>query len=166
MTYQLNSIANYFIDKANKQGNSDLTPMKLLKLVYIAHGWSLAISNKALFHEEVHAWKYGPVIPPLYHSVKRFKSLPVTEPLPEFTGSFIQEGDKKVLDFVWNQYGRYDGIRLSAITHKEDSPWYKVWNESRETVIPGNLIKDYYGGLYAQALRNLKEKKEESVNAS
>lgn len=165
MTYHLNSIANYFIEKANEHGNANLTPMKLLKLVYIAHGWSLAISEKPLFGDEIHAWKYGPVIPNLYHSVKRFKAQPVTEPLAEFTGSFIHESDKKILDFVWNQYGRYDGIRLSAITHQENSPWFKVWNEARETLIPDDLIKDYYRTLYQQALRNLEEKKKEAADA-
>ncbi len=38
-----------------------LTPMHLLRLVYISHGWMLAIYGRSLFHESVEAWKYGPV---------------------------------------------------------------------------------------------------------
>jgi hypothetical protein len=32
------AIANYFIDKA-LEDDRELTPMKLIKLVYLAHGW-------------------------------------------------------------------------------------------------------------------------------
>jgi|GEM_PF-5349088 len=38
MSYSPSVIANYFLDRASKEGRA-VTPMQLLKLVYIAHGW-------------------------------------------------------------------------------------------------------------------------------
>lgn len=59
------SVANYFIDLAKKE-NKNLTQLGLMKRVYIAHGFSLAINKESLLDkrfDKVEAWKYGPVIP-------------------------------------------------------------------------------------------------------
>ena len=40
--YEASHIANYMLDRA-EQAEKSVTPMKLLKLVYIAYGWSLAV---------------------------------------------------------------------------------------------------------------------------
>ena len=49
-----------------------VSPMKLQKLVYFAHGWHLAIHNRPLVNEQVEAWKFGPVFSDLYHQIKSF----------------------------------------------------------------------------------------------
>jgi len=46
------AVANYLIGKAHSEGDR-ITVMKLLKLVYIAHGWSLGLTGKPLIGEEV-----------------------------------------------------------------------------------------------------------------
>lgn len=74
------SVANYLIDLANK-GKKQITQLGLMKRVYIAHGFSLAINNKSLLDkrfDKVEAWKYGPVIPSVYHSFKQYKASPIT----------------------------------------------------------------------------------------
>ena len=55
------AVANKFLELGERDGVSDITPMKLLKLVYIAHGWHLALSEgkKPLVNEASEAWKYG-----------------------------------------------------------------------------------------------------------
>lgn len=46
--YPACAVANYFIDKAEEDLIFDLTPLKLMKLVYISHGWCLAIYDVPL----------------------------------------------------------------------------------------------------------------------
>ena len=58
-----------------------LTPIHILKLVYIAHGWSLAIGEHPLIRNEIEAWEYGPVIRSLYDAVKRYGRDPISAPL-------------------------------------------------------------------------------------
>ena len=48
------------------------TPLHLVKLVYISHGWVLGFHGIPLIRESVEAWKYGPVIPAVYHRYKPF----------------------------------------------------------------------------------------------
>ena len=71
------AVANYFLDKA-KNAHRPLTPMKLQKLVYIAHGWHLALFDASLIRERVQAWRWGPVIEDLYHEFKEFAKQPIT----------------------------------------------------------------------------------------
>ena len=70
MPYKPKDIADYFLLKGADDAN--MTPMKLIKLVYIAHGWSLGLYNKTLINEQPQAWKFGPVIPSLYDEFKEF----------------------------------------------------------------------------------------------
>ncbi len=63
MGYSAQAVANCFLDLANKE-NKEITPLKIQKLVYIAHGWFLAVTDKPLVDDEfVEAWQYGPVFP-------------------------------------------------------------------------------------------------------
>src|SRR3546814_15536036 len=71
MTYEPSHVANYMLERAESEGRH-LTPMKLLTLVYIAYGWSLALLRKKLFDEQFRAWDLGPVVRSLYHEFKHF----------------------------------------------------------------------------------------------
>ena len=70
MSYPAKVIANYFIKKAIEQNDKSLNLMKLLKLLYIAQGWSLAMFDRKIINEPIDAWKYGPVVANIYHSLK------------------------------------------------------------------------------------------------
>ena len=75
------SVANYFIDLARKDGKK-IRPLKLMKLVYLAYGYALAIIDRSIIDprfDKVEAWRYGPVIPSVYHSFKQYRDSPVTQ---------------------------------------------------------------------------------------
>lgn len=151
MTYSARRIANYFI----KISNYDVTPLKILKLVYIAHGWCLAITDSPLIDEPIEAWKYGPVIQDLYDSFKHYGNQFITElaryPYEE---DEISTEYSKFLNKIWETYGEYTGVQLSNLTHKEGTPWYKVWNQNKPHTgsykINNELIKEYYKSLQLQ----------------
>lgn len=62
--YDVLTVADTILKIAKSKGKA-LTPMQLVKLTYIAHGWSLALHEKGLFKNKIEAWQYGPVIPDL-----------------------------------------------------------------------------------------------------
>lgn len=131
--------------------------MKLLKLVYFAHGWHLAITNKPLIIDPVEAWEYGPVVPALYRALKKYGSRHVDELLP--TGDepvTIYEEDKQtlmILDAVWKAYGHFRALQLSDITHMPGTPWYEVVYGTYQGRVPYGvdieigLIRDYFRKL-------------------
>ena len=145
-------IANYFIEKSLGTGE-ELTPMKLNKLVYIAHGWYLGLADRPLIGEGAQAWKYGPVIPSIYHRFKSYGGAQINslEPASDMiTIPEVRDGElKEFLQRIWDVYGHLSGLQLSSLTHQEGTPWSVVRSRSgnRENggaLIPNDLIKQHY----------------------
>lgn len=139
-------VAEYLLCKAKDAGKS-LTPMQILKLVYIAHGWNLGLYGNPLINESVEAWQYGPVIPSLYHAYKRFGSSPIDD-CPGAGPNEFGNDERRVMDQVWSGYGSRSGISLSTLTHQPGSPWFISYNEQgRGATISNDLIEDHYRRL-------------------
>lgn len=142
--YNCFDIANYFVELAKKDGQV-IGPMKLLKLTYIAHGYYLAFTDKPLFDNKIEAWKYGPVIPDLYHIIKRTKFSDSENNLLEmYSNNTIKSEDDKFLKAVWGAYKNLSGVQLSSLTHKEGTPWQKVYNGDYFKEIDDEIIKSCY----------------------
>ncbi|WP_187696523.1 Panacea domain-containing protein [Xanthovirga aplysinae] len=164
------AVANYFYYKAKEDCIYDYTAMKAIKLVYLAHGWYLAISRgEPLINESVEAWKYGPVIPSVYNKFKINGTRKIISPaLLEEDHERIdlllmneEDKDKKaikwgfkniekeVLDQVWSVYKDVSGWDISMLTHKAGSPWDIVWNKqggkkNKYAVIPNETIEEHF----------------------
>lgn len=149
------AVANYFITKSIESG-TDLTPMKVLKLVYIAHGFYLAATKgkEPLISETIEAWKYGPVISSLYHKLKHLGNGQIQEPISIYhmVGTAIRkvvpmpkEELFPFLDQVWDAFKGFTGGQLSTLTHQEGTAWDVVWNKrggmsQKSALIPNDLI--------------------------
>lgn len=160
MFYSPKSIANYFLDRAKESGEA-ISPMKLQKLVYYAHGWYAGFTGEPLIDEAVEAWQYGPVIPSLYHEFKRFGAGQITCKATEFDGLELKEtaapdssAVRAFLDKVWSAYGRFTGIKLSEMTHAAGSPWDQTWRASngmRGADIPFEQIVSHFKAVVAKS---------------
>jgi uncharacterized phage-associated protein len=150
-------VANWFIE--NLPGTD---PLKLQKLIYYVHGWHLAIKNGPLIDDFVQAWKYGSVIPAVYHEFKGYGN----DAIPRkalgtilerdadgdmaFVVPRIPPEDKQTQEFlkkIAEIFGQYTGLRLSAFTHQPGTPWFKIMkqNPNRKGVnIPDNEIQKYF----------------------
>lgn len=161
-------VANFFLEKGKKEGVT-ITPMKLIKIIYIAYGWALGAENIRLFDEEIEAWKYGPVIPSVYHEFKHFGSAPIVNFLSQEYNPFedlnahapkIPENNEdvlEVLELVWDLYKDKSATRLMSMTHQQGTPWYKIWNEDNKRMneeIPPEQIKTHYQTLIKSLLQD------------
>jgi len=130
--------------------------MHILKLVYIAHGWSLAIGDHPLIRNEIEAWEYGPVIRSLYDAVKHYGRDPISAPLKvvcvdpatneareeEPVEAFTDE-EQTILDRVVEVYGPLRAYQLSALTHKDGTPWSKVYAERHSTISDSEIAEHF-----------------------
>lgn len=153
MSYPAKAIANYFISKSiTDPKKSFLTPLKLIKLIYIAHGFYLALKGESLIQEPVEAWQYGPVVRSIYAEFKKYGNGSITQLAEIDKDQEIPQDDKYTLSFldnIWSKYGDFDGIELSAWSHEEYSPWHDTWINkkgrfSKSTSIENDLIRDYF----------------------
>ncbi len=170
MSYNPLIIANGFLDRAAARGET-LSPMKLQKLVYYAHGWFLALTGESLLDEPIHAWLYGPVVNSIYQEFRRFGSHPITTratvPIapPQHRGSSGEEdsvtdqGEQLAndpylsgfLNRIWDIYGGYTASQLSNKTHESGTPWSQIASQYRDrgtvprrVIIPNDSIKAYF----------------------
>jgi uncharacterized phage-associated protein len=124
--------------------------MRLLKLVYISHGWMLALCDQPLFRESAEAWKYGPVVSSVYHAYKQFGGNTITA-IPQAEPSGFSDNEKSIMSQVWTIYLPYNALQLSALTHSPNSPWAITVRESGLGArISNDLIKEYYRTLSVQ----------------
>jgi uncharacterized phage-associated protein len=148
--YNCFDIADYFVKIAKEEGQG-IDPMKLLKLTYIAHGWYLGFKDKPLFDNQVQAWKYGTVVPELYHVIKRFGNRYVDkDTLDLYTENKLETEDKNFINTIWKHYKKYSGGELSDKTHEIGTPWQRTYNGCPNITIPTERIKDYYKKLIAE----------------
>ena len=151
------AIANYFVKKALSADDNTkfITNMKVVKLVYIAHGWYLALFHKPLISERAEAWKYGPVIPSVYEAFRSYGKKPIDELAVKFSFAGNKEyklEDPKLepfLDQIWETYKGYSGTQLSALTHQKGTPWHKTWfreggKDAMGVVIWDEVIESHY----------------------
>jgi uncharacterized phage-associated protein len=138
------SIANIFIDKALRE-KQPIDPLKLQKLIYIAHGWSLAFTGRPLIKESFEAWKYGPVVPELYQRFKEYRSKYITQPTeaPEET---IDPVASDLINQVWDKYKDQSAVYLSSLTHEPGSAWSLSYDNSAwsSSYIPDSLIREEF----------------------
>ena len=160
MGYSAKAVANYFLSKYGKQR---ISPLKIQKLVYIAHGWYMAFYDDPLVDDEwAEAWRYGPVFPSLYHQFKHFGRLPIDDLAHEIDVDFkettpeippIDGRAHRLLDRVWEVYGDYTGAQLSNMCHRPGTPWDTTWNKyagRQNSNIDDALIRDYYKNVRAK----------------
>lgn len=152
MPYSAKAIANYFLYRANAAGQ-EITPMKMQKLVYIAHGWHLAIHGEPLIDEPVEAWRYGPVIPSLFQAFRKYGASPIAEHVDGVGRHALDNVNTQTLDDVMEAYGEMSAIDLMRLTHADDSPWSSVRDEddfsSCGEIIDDGRIKDHFAQLDA-----------------
>ena len=125
--YDAVNIAYYMLKVA--EGNSQtMTNLKLQKLVYIAHGYMLAMKDRRLINEAPQAWKYGPVIHSVYKRFRAYEDRKIDCEIPDVSN--LIDGDAKfVIEGVMRLYGNDTAIQLVNLTHEPETPWDEVWNK-------------------------------------
>lgn len=146
------AFANQFIIKS---GNEGLHHMKLQKLCFFAYGWWLAWHDKPIMTEGPEVWRYGPVFNSLYNSLTNYgrdrvlqtqKSNPFENP-PSISEK--DENTQKLVNWIWQRYGKLSGFELSAMTHEKGTPWRIEAERNNYIVpihhrIPDDIIKNYF----------------------
>lgn len=141
--------ARFFIAKNNKE-KKGLTNKKLQKLLYYAQAWNLVFNKRKLFNNDIEAWIHGPAIRSIYRKYKVFGFGNIEEKVDEKELDKLTKGEIKVLNAVWEVYGKYDADYLELLAHSED-PWIKARNnllpyQSSTRIISPAIMKNYYGG--------------------
>ncbi len=148
-------LANMFIERGGS--TSDLTHMKLQKLIFYADGWYSAFHDTKMVSESPQVWRYGPVYQSLYNllSGRRndpIRSLVTVSPFEPINEPSLPEDAATVVKWIFERYGSYSAVRLSDMTHAPGTPWHSIavqygFNVPFNLEIPDDLIQSYFKGL-------------------
>ena len=123
------------------------TPMHVLKLVYLAHGWMLGLYSEPLINESAEAWRYGPVVPSVYHCYKSFRGDPILHGEVDRTDQ-LDPHQTGIIDQTCEGYGQFTALQLSSLTHKKGTPWDITYRaKGLGAPIPNELILQHYQRL-------------------
>jgi uncharacterized phage-associated protein len=158
-------VANWLIDR-NIDDPSDLTHLKLQKLLYFFQGWHLVYFDFPLFEDNIHAWKYGPVVESVYYELRGYgKDDIIKNPIHGYTfedGEYkvdipifipLLKGEDGFLASAWSQLAKQETWRLVSASHAEGGPWDQVVNKVKSSghrmnpIIPIGLMKSYFKSL-------------------
>ena len=136
------------------------TPLKVLKLAYIAHGWRLALTAKdegesiPLVEDKVKAWQYGPVMINLYEKIQMDYVGRVPVEIFDDIDDTLSDDEREVIDFVVDTYDSKSAYQLVGVVHKKGTPWHDVYHgkksrfgisfSARNAEIPDSLTLEYY----------------------
>ena len=149
-------IANEFVRLAAAEGRC-FDQSQLQKLVYIAHGWCLALHDQPLTGDRPEAWEFGPVYRRLAEALARYGRDPIEHgidlaetPHPQGTpdrrrpiASDLDQKERELIATVYDNYGKLRASQLSNWTRKRIAPWKEIFEgtagEFRD--IPHSLVR-------------------------
>lgn len=156
MAHDSRAVANEMLKIAQNKGIKDMSIMKLIKLVYFAHEWTLGLTGKPLCFDSPEAWQYGPVFVKIYNSVRHDGSEPIAHPIKDRNGNIILDDDyteeeSDIINAVMECLGNLSAYRLSEITHRKGSPWHTTRYEyGAYWPISDTMIREYSKQKFAQ----------------
>jgi len=140
--YDSRQIANVFIRLARSKQGKGPSITQVIKLAYMAHGWTLALHDHALVNDRVEAWKYGPVIPTVYYAFRPFGTSDL-QPIEIYEDTLSDEKESLVRR-TYEVYGHLSPIQWRNLTHAKNGPWEKTYRHGHTMQIPDSLIKDHF----------------------
>ena len=149
MTYTPIQVANHFIRKYGRIGFRSIH-----KLLYLSHGWHLALKDEPLFEEQIEAWQLGPVYRSVYVHRKNQSLDQVFGPVKD-REVISDEWYVELFSTIYKVYGKRWASQLVALTHAPDTPWSKTTYEYRKDdeefplhlKIENDIIKEHFVSL-------------------
>ncbi|WP_368395404.1 Panacea domain-containing protein [Streptococcus gallolyticus] len=158
-------VANYIIEYSNEKGY-EINNLKLQKILYFVNARNIVENGSPLFEEEMEKWKYGPVVPSVYHEYKRFGALTISDNdlVREYivfdTNSFANLSNLKIVKYEPNNVknhqlieetvdalAKFNPFELVDITHS-----HTLWKKEEKRIKDGvkgikyttEEIKEYF----------------------
>jgi uncharacterized phage-associated protein len=138
-------VAMYFLSRANESEESDISNLKLQKLIYYAQAYHLAIFESPFFDEDFEAWTHGPVCPSVYHQYKQFGALPINIDSETDLNQF-SEDQLELLEEIYDVFGQFSAWKLRNMTH-EEAPW------KEKEAVAGSIEKSSMMEFYKTRLK-------------
>lgn len=134
-------LAKYIVNKCARNGHP-ISNLKLQKVLYNIQLEFLKKYKECAFSDDMEAWQYGPVIRNVYEEFWTNGAMPIED----FYNIeiFINNNERlKYLDQLIDQYTQMDSWTLVQDSHKQGTPWDRIYVPYKKRKIPVNLLIQY-----------------------
>lgn len=151
--FRYRAVAKAFLIKAEGDGTT-VSNLKLQKLIFFGHALMLAAHDLPLVDTNFQAWKYGPVLEPLYFDLKIFGPgglSPSSFGIKEWELLSAEQDSETLckaisaIDIVYKKFGSWSAGQLIDLSHEKDGPWDHVYAATDLNIeIPNDSIAKFY----------------------
>jgi len=150
--------ACFFIKIADRS-KTQITAMKVQKLLYLSQGYHLAIYGQPLLtNEGILAFRYGPVCPAIRSAFAIHGSKPIdassaaewTLPIDVSSAvewTLLSSFKKELLERIWATHGHLADNQLSRIATEENGPWHQTvtkYGMNAEALIFDSVMTEFF----------------------
>ena len=158
-------IADEFIRLGAADGYT-FTQMHLQELVYIAHGWCLALTGQPLTGDRPEAFEYGPEYRRLADALVKCGTRPVTAQIsmagsapitPKSNAVVVDDNfdanERTIMAQVYRHYGHRSTSELAVLTRADDTPWTTVYagGKGKGRDISHKMIRKQFAQIAAKS---------------
>lgn len=142
------TVANSILRRAFGTGEY-VTPMKLQKLLFFVTCLYQRYTGRRLLTESFQPWQYGPVCRSVYDEFKGFGGKPITRYAQDALGKVtaVDESSspslRKALNLVWENMGDLSAVKLSRVTHRNNSAWAQAVTEHKTFISNRAMANDH-----------------------
>ena len=158
--YSVLLVAKYIIKYCNEK-NYSVSNLKLQKLLYFVQAYFLVEPGfkKKAFSDRIEAWGFGPVVPGVYFTFRRFgatnipfeRSYITEDPdshwgvkREEYKDDTISDSDKEGINEVIELFKEDSAIAMMYLTHTQE-PWKKAYDpenpRKNNEITPESIIE-------------------------
>lgn len=143
--YSALEIAKYIIGYCNDK-DYRIDNLRLQKILFIVQIVFLEVFQRPCFHEEIEAWRYGPVVPVVYDEYKMYGSNLIFAPLEETS---IRKEDLNEITSIVDDLEKYSTNALVKYTHSNPL-WRTAFADGFGTVIHKKDMFKFAEGIRAE----------------
>lgn len=147
--YSPQAVAAFFLGKDAEREDSDVTQMKLHKLLYFAQANHLASTGDRLFDAHIEAFRHGPVVEPLRKTYEPYNRqiIVVENPAATIAQEELPPAVTDFLELIWDRFGNDSAAALRELSH-QDAPWAENYDPTRpHCLIPDDQMAAFYRSL-------------------
>lgn len=147
MAYSPTMIANNILSRAFEE-KAYMSPMKLQKILYFVASEYQKATKRPLLEEPFSTWAYGPVVYSVYDEFRSFSKDNIKRYARDARGNVFVIDEKQdielkvALDRVWDKAKDIGAVKLSEITHLQDSAWDKAYQGDEPVLNPADIAAD------------------------
>lgn len=142
---KVKDVVNYLVylrDEDEKNGEYySLSNLKLQKLLYYCQGGHYKWDRVQLMTDaRFEAWRYGPVIPEVYHQFSKYGQNDIPNDIGDFS---LSQNEAETIKAIWEQLKSLHAYSLVNSTHEEE-PWKSSYKEYLNNEIDNEKIREYF----------------------